>query len=974
MAHIDSKDAGNEQSFNGIERAQTNTIEKTFTEGRCHWIEEPVTSQWKTTDPKISTTLRDVNKLYHQWSASKPGLFCPFSDALWLQTCEILRDVGLPWLNNNLNLPDDIDPSWPFQFKNFERHAVIAKGTRVDDGEASGYICTWSEGNLYAIRALQQELRRQRPTKKPLLVASCMDPSVVEAAAQIFGLELFQFGDDWEGATNTLARLTSDKRPIIFAATLANEKGQADDFSAISRLSQALPLVLHVDASRNFDFVTSLSTSMRQRLGVPRLTLLQPRLDDPLPTYEEITICAATIVAAGMNCTYPPQVVVLKPRHLGSTLSRKVEYLKGSDNTLCGSRDAIGPLLVYLQEERFGVNGLREVYAQCLLNRQYLFDMLIERKVLVKMSYASLDMVVYPAQPKTCSLQNDWDLVHLDDGGFLLSIQPSVTVRHVEALAEALCGDHGDYDSAFLRPIHPAAYPLSDDVSNILHLTVESWRHSARSSGGYCLNQATYSALGSVIGRFFPIPIPLDWTILRGAEILQDRKTSFGLSDVEHDSFPACFTTGSTMGNRVGIHTALAYCPNAFIYFSAVTHYSVKKILSDSDDLSDQWSNNKRPQFAAVPADELGRMIPEGLVKQVTKDKAFCETHGQPHEIILLVNIGTTFTGGRDDVLSLRQALHNVGSEVAYIHADGALDFGFSSNIVCLGRPDIMTKNDLPIVQGITLSHHKAFGIMVSGEVICYSPTDQKLATVVHNVEPRVVFEIWFFQEMYLRTDLTRMSQYCLQNASRLRIGLKATGVLTRYNIDSIVTLLERPPAWIIHQFHLAPEEDWVHYITMPHISPSAVDEFVESLAFFARHFATALHQVESDLKAALGQDIKTVRIRCLDPIIFSRIFVFSKEVSDKDLESRGKASFPNLDEFKRRYAYGSTSFAALDLNDEPLVVFLAETTLYKTMFPRPVLVHGKLGCEIHTIQLISSRAFIVLSDLLGLAVQEDGW
>ena len=184
-------------------------------QARCQWIGEPITLQWEIPNPKISSALRQVNDLYHQWSASKHGPFYPFSDALWLQTNEILRDVGLPWLSNNVNLPDEVDPSWPFQTKDFEGQDVIAKATRADNSEASGYICTWSEGNLYAVRALQQELRRQRPAEKPLLVANYIDSSIVTAAAQMFGLEFFQLENDWEIATSTLTRLTIYSRPIF---------------------------------------------------------------------------------------------------------------------------------------------------------------------------------------------------------------------------------------------------------------------------------------------------------------------------------------------------------------------------------------------------------------------------------------------------------------------------------------------------------------------------------------------------------------------------------------------------------------------------------------------------------------------------------------------------------------------------------------------------------------------------------------
>lgn len=718
-------------------------------ESRHQWIEEPVNLQWRTKNTEIVATLRDTDELYRKWNAATTGPFYPFSDAVWLKTCKVLRDVGLRWLTNNLNLPEEVNPSLPFQTKHFERQAVVAKSSRVDDGDALGYVCNWSEGNLYAIRALQQELRRQRPMVKPMLVARYMDHSLIRTAASMFGLELLQLADDCDSAKKTLTRLTSDKRPIIFAATLANDRGQGDDLCEISELSHVLPLVLHVDASRNFDFVTSLSAPVRQKLGVPRLTLRHPNLDEPSPIFAEVIICAATIVAAGMNCTVPPPVMVLKPRDLGSPFSREIEYLKGSDNTLGGSRDAIASLLVCLQEQSFGVEGLREIYGQCITNRQYLYNILTERKIPVQMARASLDMIVYPTQSKDHCLEKDWALVRLDEDKFLLSIQPSVTARHVKALAQVLCGNSvDDHDLAISRSMKPIGFPLSDDVYHLLRLTVKFWHRSARWSGGDCLNQATYSALGPVLGSFLPVSIPLDWTMLRGAEILEDRKRAFGLSDGERDSFSACFTTGSTMGNRVGLHTALASCPNAFVYYSTVTHYSVKKIVSDSGDLKDRWGNNKMCRFAEIPADELGQMIFEGLVKQVSRDKALCEAQGRPYEIILLANIGTTFGGGRDNVLQLRQALRDNGQDVAYVHADGALDFGFPSSTVYLGRPELMTKSDLPVVQGITLSHHKAFGIMVSGEVICFSPAERRLATVFSSVEPRVIFETWFFQKM----------------------------------------------------------------------------------------------------------------------------------------------------------------------------------------------------------------------------------
>ncbi|KAI0388454.1 hypothetical protein F5Y17DRAFT_474659 [Xylariaceae sp. FL0594] len=116
-------------------------------------------------------------------------------------------------------------------------------------------------------------------------------------------------------------------------------------------------------------------------------------------------------------------------------------------------------------------------------------------------------------------------------------------------------------------------------------------------SGGYPLNQAPYSALGPVIGQFLLISIPPSWAADRSEEILQARQASFGLRPDECDSFPGRFTTGSTMGNRIGLHTALAQHPGDFVYFTSHTHYSVKKTVQDCDVLTGIWTDDLNPRL-----------------------------------------------------------------------------------------------------------------------------------------------------------------------------------------------------------------------------------------------------------------------------------------------------------------------------------------------------------------------------------------
>lgn len=97
-----------------------------------------------------------------------------------------------------------------------------------------------------------------------------------------------------------------------------------------------------------------------------------------------------------------------------------------------------------------------------------------------------------------------------------------------------------------------------------------------------------------------------------------------------------------------------------------------------------------------------------------------------------------------------------------FVHADGALEFGFPPNgTLCLAPLSMITKAGLPVVQGITSSHHKASGNMVSGEVICYGPEAQKSLPLVANIEPRIVFETWLFHQFYSDADLIATAAYC---------------------------------------------------------------------------------------------------------------------------------------------------------------------------------------------------------------------
>lgn len=461
-----------------------NVIRMSFLRSQPQWFAEPVLDTWDT-NQSIQRVLEHVSALYHQWQNLPPGHFSPSSDPLWAETAKVLRDAGLPWHNNNLNMPEDIDKSWPFHFKDFERHVVLTKGARVDDKNAAGYVCNWTETNQYGIRAIQQELRRRIPHQQPLLVAGCIESKFSQSASQLLGLELLQLDCPWKDARDILEERTNGNRPIIAVTTLGNGLGEMDDFDALRQLSDDLPIYLHVDASRTFDYTTTMSPSDRKRLGLPRLLLRHPFENTKTRRGSEPTVAAATIVAAGMNNISPPPTTILKPRSLGTPFDEKVEYVRGTDSTLAGSRDALGPLLMCLQELRFGSSGIRQIYSRCQSNREALQETLKSQGVKVEAPPGSLDLVIKDVHLSKTTL-TDMGLKRLKNDSYLATVQPSVTKQDVTALTGRLIGSKTPPSSPLSwLSTRPNEFPIAEHITGTIKSVVDHFRIVGKTSGGY---------------------------------------------------------------------------------------------------------------------------------------------------------------------------------------------------------------------------------------------------------------------------------------------------------------------------------------------------------------------------------------------------------------------------------------------------------------------------------------------------------
>jgi len=168
----------------------------------------------------------------------------------------------------------------------------------------------------------------------------------------------------------------------------------------------------------------------------------------------------------------------------------------------------------------------------------------------------------------------------------------------------------------------------------------------------------------SALHRFFRFSINNcgDWGkysnyVLNSFEFERDVMQYFSkLFSIPFEESWGYVTNGGTEGNMFGCYLGREMFPNATLYYSKESHYSVPKI-----------AKLLCMKSCEVDTQENGEIDYDDLVKKVALD-------GESHPIIF-ANIGTTMRGAVDDVTVIQQRLMHAGipRHDFYIHADAAL-------------------------------------------------------------------------------------------------------------------------------------------------------------------------------------------------------------------------------------------------------------------------------------------------------------
>ncbi|AGE56653.1 histidine decarboxylase [Acanthocystis turfacea Chlorella virus NE-JV-2] len=273
-------------------------------------------------------------------------------------------------------------------------------------------------------------------------------------------------------------------------------------------------------------------------------------------------------------------------------------------------------------------------------------------------------------------------------------------------------------------------------------------------------------------------------------------------------------TSGGSEGNMQGLWIAREKYPNAVLYYSDQSHYSIKKI-----------ANILKIDSVVVPTTETGEFD--------TRKLGCLVDHGRP--AIILANIGTTFLGAVDDVERIKFAL--AGKEDVYIHADAAF-FGF---VMPFLRPGY---DQYKLFDSISVSCHKWPGVKFPSGVFM-SVKDHP--TSVENFEEVIAQRdvtvsgsrnghAPFFMNEFLETvDLGKEVSSCLEMTEYMynRLMECAPECKPWKNENTPILVFKSPSKELIKKWSLATVGKRSHVCVLSHVTKEIADTFIHDMAIY---------------------------------------------------------------------------------------------------------------------------------------------
>jgi histidine decarboxylase len=274
-------------------------------------------------------------------------------------------------------------------------------------------------------------------------------------------------------------------------------------------------------------------------------------------------------------------------------------------------------------------------------------------------------------------------------------------------------------------------------------------------------------------------------------------------------------TNGGSESNLYGLYLARELYPNAMVYYSESTHYSIKKNL----------------HLLNIPSIVI-RSQENGEIDYEDFENTIRFNRHRP--AIVITTFGTTMTEAKDDVSKIKAVMKNLAIHDHYIHCDAALSGCYGAFME--HKPSFDFKDG---VDSIAISGHKFVGSPIPcGVVITKKSNTDRISkgisyigsldtTITGSRNGHSPLFLWYaiktlgiegFQERYLHS--LHVANYCREKM--IEIGIPAWS-----NENAITVVIPKMPQSIQLKWQLATEGDITHIICMPNVTIQQIDELI---------------------------------------------------------------------------------------------------------------------------------------------------